>query len=150
MFLEKPAIVMKMFVESQFNYSPLIWMLHSRSLNDKINCLHERVLRIVYSDYKSSFNTLLEMDGSYSIAHRNIQRLPIEIYKFLNGLSPAIMDDILKLNKPTTYNLRTCQKLYSRNPKTVRYVTETISLLDPKVWETVHQNIKNYTSLSSY
>ena len=61
-------------------------MLHSRSLNDKINCLHERVLRIVYSDYKSSFNTLLEMDGSYSIPHRNIQRLPVEIYKFLNGI----------------------------------------------------------------
>ena len=72
MFLEKTTIVMKIFVESQFNYSPLIWMLHSRSLNDKINCLHERVLRIVYSDYKSSFNTLLEMDGSYSIPHRNI------------------------------------------------------------------------------
>ena len=72
MFLEKNAIVMKIFVESQFNYSPLIWMLHSSSLNDKINCLHERVLRIVYSEYKSSFNTLLEMDGSYSISHRNI------------------------------------------------------------------------------
>ena len=35
-------------------------MLHSRSLNDKINRLHERALKIVYSDYKSSFNTLLE------------------------------------------------------------------------------------------
>ena len=150
MFLEKPRIVMKTFVESQFNYSPLIWMLRSRSLKNKINRLHERALRIVYSDYKSSFKTLLEKDGSYSIHHRNIQSLAIEIYKFLHDLSPAIMGDILQLNKPTTYNLRTSQKLYSRNPKTVRYGTETISLLDPKVWEIVHQNIKNYTSLSSY
>ena len=80
MFLEKPRIVMK--IESQFSYSPLIWMLNSRSLNNKINRLHERALKIVYSDYKSSFNTLLEMDGSYSVHHRNIQSLALEIYKF--------------------------------------------------------------------
>ena len=57
-------------------------MLHSRSLNNKINRLHERALKIVYSDYKSSFNTLLEMDGSYSVHNRNIQILALEIYKF--------------------------------------------------------------------
>ena len=70
--LEKHRIVMKTFVKSQFNYCPLIWMLHSRNLNNKINRLHERALRIVYSDYKSSFNTLLERDGSFSIHHRNV------------------------------------------------------------------------------
>ena len=93
---------MKMLVESQFNYCPLIWMLHSRTLNNKINRLHERALRIVY--YKSSFSTLLEKDGSFSIHHRNIQSLVIEIYKFLHGLSPAIMGNIIKLNRPTTYD----------------------------------------------
>ena len=120
MSLDKRRIVMKTFVESQFNYCPLIWMLHSRTLNNKINRLHERALRIVYSDYKS-FNTLLEKDGSLSIHHRNIQSLAIEIYKFHHGLSPAIMGDIIKLNRPPIYNLRTRQELYSGNPKTVRY-----------------------------
>ena len=57
-------------------------MLHSRSLNDKINRLHESALKIVYSDYKSSFNTLFEMDGPYSVHHRNIRILALEIYKF--------------------------------------------------------------------
>ena len=107
MFLEKPRIVMKTFVESQFNYSPLIWMLPSRSLKNKINRLYERALRIVYSDYKSSFKTLLEKDGSYSNHHRNIQSLAIEIYEFLHDLSPAIMGDILQLNKPRNYIVET-------------------------------------------
>ena len=143
MSLEKRRIVMKTFVKSQFSYCPLLCMLHSRTLNDKINRLHERALRIVYSDYKSSFNTLLEKDGSFSIHHRNIQSLAIEIYKFLHGLSPVIMSDIIKLNRPPTYNLRTRQELYSRNPKTVRYGTETISFLAPKIWAIVPQNTKN-------
>ena len=143
--LEKRTIAMKSFVESQFHYCPLTWMLHSRTLNNKINRFHEKALRIVYSDYKSSFNTLPQKNGSFSIHHRNIQSLTIEIYEFLHGLSPAIMDN----NWPTTYNLRTCQELYSRNPKTVRYGTETISSLAPKIWTIVPQNIKNCTSLSS-
>ena len=92
--LEKHRIVMKTFMDSQFSYCPLIWMLHSRRLNNKINRLHERVLRIIYSDYKSSFNTLLVKGGSFSIHHRNVQILATELYKFLHGLSPAIMGNI--------------------------------------------------------
>ena len=106
-------------------------MLHSRTLNNKIYRLYERALRIVYSDCKSSFNTLLEKDGSFSIHHRN---------KF----------NYLKLSKPPTYNLRARQELYSRNPKTVRYGKETISFLTPKIWAIVPQNIKNCSSLSSF
>ena len=47
MSLDKRRMVMKAFIESQFNYCPLIWMFHSRTLNNKINRLHERALRIV-------------------------------------------------------------------------------------------------------
>ena len=92
MSLDKRRMVMKTFIESQYNYHPLIWMFHSRTLNNKINRLHERTLRIVYSDYKSSFCELLEKDKSFSIHHKSIQSLAIEIYKFLQNLSPCIMN----------------------------------------------------------
>ena len=125
-------------------------MLHSRTLNNKINPLHERALRVVYFDYKSSFNTPLEKDASSSIHDKNIQSLPIEIDKFLQGLFPAIIDDIIKLNRRPIYNLRTRQELNSWNPKTVRYGTETISFLAQKMWAIVPQNIRNCTSLSPF
>ena len=57
--LEKRGIVMKTFIESQFNYYPLIWMFHSRTINNKVNRLHERALRIAFSDFKSSLEGLL-------------------------------------------------------------------------------------------
>ena len=42
MLFNKRGMVMKAFTESQFNYCLLIWMFHSRTLNNKINRLHER------------------------------------------------------------------------------------------------------------
>ena len=45
---KKLRVVMKSFIISQFSYCPLVWMCHSRTLNNKINKLHERVLRVVY------------------------------------------------------------------------------------------------------
>ena len=41
---KKLRIIMKAFIMSQFSYCPLVWMCHSRTLNIKINKLHERTL----------------------------------------------------------------------------------------------------------
>ena len=65
MSFDKHRMVMKALIESRFNYCPLIWMFHSRTLNSKMNRLHERALRIVYSSYKSSFCELLVKDKSF-------------------------------------------------------------------------------------
>ena len=51
---------MKTFFEYQVGYCPLIWMFHSREVNNKINNLQERSLRIVYNDYITSFEDLLK------------------------------------------------------------------------------------------
>ena len=41
-------------------------------------------------------------------------------------------------------------ELYARNPKTVRYGTETISFLSPKIWSLIPQNIKYSGSLPCF
>ena len=43
-------IVMKAFIESQFQYCPLVWMFNSRTINNRMNKLHEGALRLVYKD----------------------------------------------------------------------------------------------------
>ena len=123
-------------------------MFHSRRMNNKINRIHERAL--VYSDHVSSFDELLKKDRSVSIHHRNIQSLAIELYKFLHGLSPSIMKNVFHFNTNIPYNLRSRSELYSRNPKTVKYGTETISYLAPKIWSLVPNAIKNSKSLDVF
>ena len=65
--INKRRILMNSFLNSQFNYSALVWMFHIYSINNKINRLHERVLCIIYIDFNSSFKNLLEKDGTVLI-----------------------------------------------------------------------------------
>ena len=79
--LSKQSTVMNAFFSSHFNYCPVIWMCHSRENNNKIDRLHERCLRIIYNDKRSSFNALSEKGGSVSIHERNIRILAKEMFK---------------------------------------------------------------------
>ena len=74
-------MLLRAFIESRFNYCPLIFMFLSRTLNNKINRLDEKALGIVYGGYKSKFDELLERNGFFSIHQRNIQTLTVEIFK---------------------------------------------------------------------
>ena len=125
-------------------------MFHSRTLNNKINRLYERALRIVCSYYKSSFCELLEKDKSFSIHHKNIQSLAIEIYKFLHNLSPCIMNNIFKVNQTVHYDLRNRNVLQSRDSSSVRFGTETVSYIASKIWSLVPETIKKWDRLKSF
>ena len=51
----KRRLIVNVFFYSQFNYYQLVWMCHNRTNNNKINCLHERCLRLIYNDKKMIF-----------------------------------------------------------------------------------------------
>ena len=70
---------MKFFIEPQFGYCLLVLMFHGRVLNRKINQLHQRSLRIVYKGIINKFHEFLQKDHSFTIYHRNIQGLAIEL-----------------------------------------------------------------------
>ena len=64
--LNKRRNLMKAFITSQFSYFLLIWMFHSHNLNNKINRIHERALRLVYQN-NLSFSELLDLNNSVTV-----------------------------------------------------------------------------------
>ena len=148
MNLAKRRIIMKYFIESQFGYCPLVWMLHSRTLNTRINNIHERALRLVYNDPTSTFNQLLAIDKSFTIHERNIQSLAIEIFKVIQGQSPDIMKEVFVLKSPQLY----CSKhvFVGKNVKTVYNGLHTISYLGPKIWALIPTHIKNASDIPNF
>ena len=91
---QKRHLILRTFIESQFSYCPLVWMFCSRKMNNKINHIHERALRLVYQDYVTSFEDLLKKDNSLTFHQRNIHQVAIEMFKVKHDLSPPFMKEI--------------------------------------------------------
>ena len=87
------------FIEAQFKYCSLTWMFCSRSCSNKIKKLQGRASRLVYDEYESPDDVLLNINKSFSIHHQNIQRHMIEIYKSLNKPFPDNLFDSMLASK---------------------------------------------------
>ena len=94
-------LIYNSFCKGQRSCCPLIWTFCSRRSNHLINKLQERALRIAYNDFNLSFSELLEMANESTIHIRNLKNLKFlftEVYKFLNGLPPPIMNEVFQAN----------------------------------------------------
>ena len=85
-------------------------MFTSRYLNNTLNNIHKRALRLIYNDYELPFDGILEDNKQKSIHQKNIESLAIEIYKFQAGLTPPIMSDLF-VTRENNYNLTSFQEL---------------------------------------
>ena len=150
MNISKRRIIMNAFFTSQFSYCALVWMCYSRVNHSKINRLHENCLHIIYSDKISSFEALLEKDGSVSRYNRNRQLLAIEMYKASKGLSLPITTELFEKKNDNQYNLRHNSQFTIPDVNSVYHGTESVSFLGPKIWNILPDRSKKIDSLGVY
>ena len=146
---DKLKLMMRTFIESQFNYCPLVWMFHSRILNEKINKLHERALRLVYKNDNLTFQQLLEKDNSMTIHDRNLQKLATEMYKAEQKLSPSPVQELFK-TRDNIHILRQQRCWEVPRVQNVNYGIETLRYRGIKTWDLVPDDIKASRSLSIF
>ena len=139
---------MHSFIISQFGYCPLVWMFHGRQLNNRINRIHDRALRIVYRDTKSSFTDLLIKEKAVTIHERNLQTLGIELYKVAYGIAPKIMRLVFPTKPSIRYPWEDIFQTF--NVRTVTWGTETLFLLGPKIWKMLPLKLKMLPTLNKF
>ena len=142
-------LLLNTFITSQFSYALVVWMFHSRKQNHHIDRIHERAVRVVYKDYNSSFDELLEKDNSYKIHDRNLQKLVTEIFKVKMNLSPEIMKELFEIVEGP-HALRNELKLKSRKIHSVRYGIETAFFVGARVWNSLPSDLKHCKSLELF
>ena len=57
--MEKAKILGNAFMDSQFNYAPLIWMFCRKTFYSKIERIRHRTLKVIYGTDASYHNLLL-------------------------------------------------------------------------------------------
>ena len=122
------------------------YLCHSRTINNKINILHEICLRMVYNSKKLSFKELLETDKSVPIHIKNLQVLATEIIKVYRNISPPIVRQLCQL-KNNDYNLWVF-KIWFPKCRKCFCGTESFLFLGSKIWHTVPNAFKKETSPS--
>ena len=60
----KSEFLMNSFIRSKFNYFPHVKMLYDRATELKLNCIHERELRLVCKDSESELEKLKKQYGT--------------------------------------------------------------------------------------
>ena len=127
--LAKRKSLIEAFSTSVFNYFPLIWTFHSRQLNNRINKIKERALRLVCKDNKLTFNDFFKLDSSVTIYQRKIQIPATEIFK--------------------VKNLRSEARHFKREKvESTHHDIQCMQHLGLKIWTIVPQNIRESNSLS--
>ena len=119
------------------------------TIDNHINRIHEKALRIVYQDHNSTFEELLAKDSSFKIHDRDLQRLLIEIFKVKMRFAPEIMNEVFDIIE-SPYPLRNELRFKSRNIRTVRYGTETAAFVVSKIWSYMSSERKESTSLNEF
>ena len=100
-------------------------MFHSRVINTRIDNLHYGTLRLIYQDNTSSFGGLLLKDGFVTSHYKNLQYLPIEMFKVKTGEGPTFMKELFDINdnlnsENVSANTRSQSLFYTPNiPKKV-------------------------------
>ena len=146
---EKLKLFMKAFLVSQFSYCPLIFIFHDRNLNNKINRMHERPLRIAYKDNISSFENLLIMDNFVKAHQRNLQLLMIDICKTKHDLNPSFMKQSFE-EEVVPYNLRPSDKLQLPKATTTGLGIDTVRFVGGGAWEKLPPELKKSDSLQNF
>ena len=103
-------------------------MFHNRGLNNKINSLHKRSLRITYGDRSS---------------------LATDMFKVENKIAPEIIKEIFT-PKAIPYDLRNYNSFKRRRVNSVWHGTESVSYLGPKIRDLVPSEIKESESLNGF
>ena len=139
---EKLRTLMKAFIESQFKYCSLVWMFHSRHINNRINKLHERALRVVYKDENCTFEELLEKDNSFTVHERNLQKLALLMFKVKHNLCPEPVQELFNQNENGKWIIP--------KVRTENYGKETVRYRGPVTWNLLPVEIKSAKTLKSF
>ena len=142
---KKKLILVKAFTESQFKHYSLVWMFHGRQINDNINKLHERDLRIVYNDTIMSFEEFLVEDETFTIDHQNSQLLAIEMHKAVNNLPGGNFSEFFVRNN-LNCNLRSKSKLTVPSINNVFKGQNFISYFGSVIWNSISAELREINS----
>ena len=146
---EQALSICNVVILSNFNYCPLIWLFCNKGSDKKIDRAQKRALRILHSDYGSSFQSLFARSNSFTIHVKNLQKLLTEIYMSLNNMNLSIVWEFHQ-KKYVAYDLRKKNLCILPKAKITSSGIESLSFRSSFLWNTFDDNVKQEPTLTRF
>ena len=146
--LEKAKMLGNAFIDSQFNYAPLIWMFCRKGLYLKMQKIHHKTLKVIYQSNKT-YEELLELSETVSIHQRHLRFLVTEVYKSTSYLNPKFMCSFFT-HKEIPYNLRKGQLLSLPPARSTYYGPNLVHFRGSQIWNNLPGYIKSSRSVCEF
>ena len=146
--LDKAKLLGNAFIDSQFNYAPLIWMLCHKGTYLKMQKIHHKFLKVIYQ-FDASYDDLQQLSNSVSLHQRHLRFLLTEIYKSTGTLNPQFMWSYFKYRK-VPYNLRRGPVLFIPPARSAIHGTNSVHFLGSLIWNRLPHFVKSSRSLSEF
>ena len=146
--IEKAKVFGNAFIDSQFNYAPLLWMFCRKNLYSKIEKIHHRTLKVIYQS-NDTYENLLLQSNMVSVHQIDLRFLMIEIYKSISQLKPRFMCSFFT-HKHIPYNLRKGPILGLPKTYSFYYGTNAIHFRGSLIWNNLPAVAKLSNSLLEF
>ena len=93
------------FINSQFNYASLVWILSGKTSINKICKIHNRTLQVIHNEHQKSYDELLDINKDVNIHQKHLYILALEVFKSITHVNPEFMWSYFNENT-IPYNLR--------------------------------------------
>ena len=87
---DQAKLLYNAFINSQFNYVPIIWMFCRRNQYLKIQKIHHKALKVVFNS-DDGYDELLQMSNEIIIHQKHLHVLICEVFKGLSNSNPEFM-----------------------------------------------------------
>ena len=147
--LETKILIYKSFIRSNFNYCPLVWHFCSKCSTDKLEKLQYRALRLVFNDFSSSYEALLEKANMPTLHIGRIRLIAIETFKILHKLSPVYLHDLVSY-KESSYSFRYDNLVDLPRVRTTRYGKSTFCYEAAGVWNSLPNELRKVEDFGEF
>ncbi len=147
--VESKLTIFNAFIVSNFLYCPVVWHMCSQSDTKKVEKLQERTLCFIYRKFETDYKSLLNLDEHSSFYMDRLRTIVTEVYKAINGMSPAFVQDLFVI-KANVHDLRDNNKMKLYKFKTMTYGKHSINYVAGILWNSINVGIKNADNVNVF
>ena len=134
---------------SNFNSCPFVWHFCGQGNNQKLEKIQERALRILFADYDSPYQDLLNKAGTTTLLIQRLRLIALTVFKSLHGLNPPCLNDMF-IHKDMPYSMRDSSLIHQPRCRTTTFGIRSISYIGAKLWNDLPNDFKLMTNFCRF